>query len=65
MFRNRGFSKQNSHSSLLDKSNISGNNSFLEKSPKIKRSDLKSAINDRNIRKQFSGNKINLNKKKK
>lgn len=65
LFRNRGFSKQNSHSSLLDKSNISGNNSFLEKSPKIKRSDLKSAINDRNIRKQFSGNKINLNKKKK
>ena len=50
---------------LLDKSNISGNNSFLEKSPKIKISDLKSAINDRNIRKQFSGNKINFNKNKK
>ena len=64
LFRNRGFSKQNSHSSLLDRSNLSGNNSFMEKSPKIKRSDLKSALNDRNIRKQFSGNKINFNKKK-
>jgi len=64
LFGNRGFSKQNSHSSLLDRSNLSGNNSFMEKSPKIKRSDLKSALNDRNIRKQFSGNKINFNKKK-
>ena len=65
LFRNRGFSKQNSHSSLLDISHLSGNNSFLEKSPKVKRSDLKSAINDRYIKKQFSGNKINFNKNKK
>ena len=65
LFRNRGFSKQNSHSSLLDISHLSGNNSFLEKSPKVKRSDLKSAINDRYINKQFSGNKINFNKNKK
>ena len=47
LFRNRGFSKQNSHSSLLDISHLSGNNSFLEKSPKVQRSDLKSALNDR------------------
>ena len=65
LFRNRGFSKQNSHSSLLEISHLSGNNSFLEKSPKVKRSDLKSAINDRYIKKQFSGNKINFNKNKK
>ena len=65
LFRNRGFSKQNSHSSLLDISHLSGNNSFLEKSPKVKRSDLKSAINDRYIKKQFSGKKINFNKNKK
>ena len=65
LFRNRGFSKQNSHSSLLDISHLSGNNSFLEKSPKVKRSDLKSAINDRYIKKQFSGNKNNFNKNKK
>ena len=65
LFRNRGFSKQNSHSSLLDISHLSGNNSFLEKSPKVKRSDLKSAINDRYIKKQFSGNKINFKKNKK
>ena len=65
LYRNRGFSKQNSHSSLLDISHLSGNNSFLEKSPKVKRSDLKSAINDRYIKKQFSGNKINFNKNKK
>ena len=65
LFRNRGFSKQNSQSSLLDISHLSGNNSFLEKSPKVKRSDLKSAINDRYIKKQFSGNKINFNKNKK
>ena len=62
LFRNRGLSKQNSHSSLLDKSNTSRNNSFMEKSPKVKRSVLKSAINDRNMKKQFSG-RINSNRK--
>ena len=58
LFRYRGMSKENSHSFLLDNSNSNRNNSFLEKSPKVKRSDLKSAINDRNIRKQLSTNKI-------
>ena len=58
LFRYRGMSKENSHSFLLDNSNSNRNNSFLEKSPKVKRSDLKSAINDRNIRKQISTNKI-------
>ena len=60
-------SKQNSHPSLLDKSNNSSrNNSFMENMPKIKRSQLNSAINDRNMKKNLSINKANLfnNKKK-
>ena len=65
LFSHRGFSKQNSHSSLLDRSNISGNNSFLDNMPKIKRNQLNSAINDRNMKKNFSNNKINLVKNKK
>ena len=68
LFSQRGFAKQNSHSSLLDKSNLnSHNNSFIENMPKIKRSQLNSAINDRNMKKNFSNNKENLfinNKKK-
>ena len=65
LFRYRGMSKENSHSFLLDNSNSNRNNSFLEKSPKVKRSDLKSAINDRNIRKQLSTNKIRFKDGKK
>ena len=67
LFSHRGMSKQNSHPSLLDKSNNSSrNNSFMENMPKIKRSQLNSAINDRNMKKNLSINKANLfnNKKK-
>ena len=64
LFSHRGFSKQNSHSSLLDRSNPSGNNSFMENRPKFKRSQLNSAINDRNKKKNFSSNKGNLVKNK-
>ena len=68
LFSQRGFAKQNSHSSLLDKSNLnSHNNSFIENMPKIKRSQLNSAINDRNMKKNFSNKKENffINNKKK
>ena len=66
LFTHRGLSKQKSHPSLLDKSNSkSRNNSFMENIPKVKRSQLNSAINDRNRKKNFSNNKANLSKNKK
>ena len=66
LFSQRAFVKQNSQSSLLDKSNLnSQNNSFMENRPKIKRSQLNSAINDRNMKKNFSNNKDNFYKNKK
>ena len=37
----------------------------MENIPKVKRSQLNSAINDRNRKKNFSNNKANLSKNKK
>ena len=66
LFTHRGLSKQGSHSDLLYKNsnNNSRNNSFMDNNypPKIKRSELKSAMNSRSKSRKKSWEKNNINK---